>query len=47
MGEWEIRKMPPVRTARTCKICVELREDRELRQQAKSGDSNFSGIGPL
>jgi hypothetical protein len=35
MGDWDIRKLPPVRTACTCKICADLREDRELRQQAE------------
>jgi len=50
MGDWEIRRMPPARTACTCRICADLREDRELREQAEqanSDDSKFSGIGPL
>jgi hypothetical protein len=35
MGDWEIRRLPPVRTNCTCRICADLRQDRELQEQAQ------------
>jgi hypothetical protein len=42
MGDWEIRRLAPVKTNCTCRICLDLREQAE--QVPPKLNNEFSGM---